>query len=604
MKKRIFAFLICILLLLSACSGDVLDPIITNAPEEFPTSELTAAPAAVSLAGYKVIRSEKAAQSIVSAAVDLKTKISEQAEGITISDDWYNKNAGDLPAEALEILVGETNRDESVELKNQLLENDFAVKYYPESRRIVILGGSDEATIKAISYFLEFCLKNGEIESSLSFLSAGQYTVTECILNGSPIAEYSLVIPNNSDDDEDYAAELISYTVAEKTGIRLETVKKSAASGKQILIGTAAQKTLAASEYCYGTDGGNVIICGEGGLVVKAARALLDELFPKGKAEVSLTLEEAKTIKFERAAYPTLTDFGTKPIALADQLNASIAVYDLAAGDPVLKYEFKPQTMKGFSLKGYGNRVDEARLRYSEKWGTYIMLFTSSSGYCGVASYPAEECLWQAELGGTSPHSIEYLPNGMVAVASSGGSAIENGFIRIYSAEKKNDAKYAEAKLTSAHAVLWDETREVLWAMGNTAIVAYEIGDDPSVPSMTKIASYGCNDMKGGHDLSAICGNDDQVWVGGNFVRIFDKTKGTIISNYPGSAQISAGSVKCICSFPDGDAALTVATKVYADHNTDRFKLFKFDSNNATSTTHVFEGRAFYKARSFLAAYN
>ncbi len=603
MKKRLFTFLICIVLLLSSCSGDVLDPIITIAPDEFPTSELTEAPTAVSLAGYKVVRPEKAAQLIVSAAVDLKTKISAQAEGVTISDDWHKADEN-LPAEALEILVGVTNRPESTEMKKELLEDDFAVKYFPESRRIVILGGSDEATLKAISYFLEFCLKNGEIESTLSFLSAGQYAVTECILNGSSIAEYSLVIPDKADADEKYAAELIEYTIAENTGIKLETVKQSAASGKQILIGAAAQKTLAAYEYSYGTAGGNVILCGEGGLVVKASRALLDELFPKGKAEVSLTLGEAKVLKFERATYPALNDFGAKPIALADQLNASIAVYDLAAGDPVLKYEFKPQTAKGFSLKGYGNRVDEARLRYSEKWGTYIMLFTSSSGYCGVASYPAEECLWEAELGGTSPHSIEYLPNGMVAVASSGGSAAEKGFVRVYSIAKKNNNKYAEKLLNGSHAVLWDETRDILWAMGYTEIVAYEVGNDPAAPSLRKIKSYGCNDMKGGHDFSAICGNEDQVWVGGGFIRIFDKTTGKLIDNYTGVAKIDSGSVKCICSFPDGDAALTVATKVYADHNTDRFKLFKFEGNDVTVTTHVFDGRAFYKARSFLASYN
>ncbi len=600
MKKRLFAFLVCIIMLLSSCSDDILDPIITNAPEEFPTSEITEAPSAISLAGYTVIRPEKAAESVISAAVELKGALADT----TIKDDWYNKNSGELPTEALEILVGNTNRPESISLKAELLEGDFAVKYFPESGRIALVGGSDEATLKAVAYFLEYCVKNGEIESTLSFLSAGQYAVTECIINGTPIEEYALVIPDKADADEKYAAELITNAVAEKTGIRLETVKQSAASGKQILIGTASGKTLSQSEYSYGTSDGNLILCGEGGLVVKAARNLLDELFPKGKPEISLTFGEAKTIRFERASYPALTDFGTKPIALADQLGASLAVYDLSSGDPVLKYEFKPQTSKGFSLKGYGNRVDEARLRYSEKWGTYIMLFTSSSGYCGVASYPAEECLWEAELGGTSPHSIEYLPNGTVAIASSGGSNTENGFIRLYSAEKKHDTKYAEKRLTSAHAVLWDETREVLWAMGSTAIVAYEVGSDPAAPSLTKIASYGCNDMKGGHDLSAICGNDDQVWVGGSFVRVFDKTTGTIISNYPGSSQVNAGSVKCICSFPDGDAALTVATGVYASHNTDRFKLFKFDGNNATPTTHVFDGRAFYKARSFLAAYN
>lgn len=591
------------MMLLSSCSGNVIDPIVTDASDELTSSELTEAPADVSLAGYKVVRSYKASSAMVTATVELKKTLAEVADGITIGDDWYKESEA-LPDEALEILVGETNRPESAEMKNGLLEGDYVVKYFPESRRIVIIGGSEEATVKAIEYFLEFCLNEGKIAYDLSYLSAGKYAVTSCMLEGSPISEYTVVIPDYADCDEKYAAELTVDKIAEKTGIKLAIEKMSKASGKGILIGRASGKTVASSEYICGSEGGNILLCGEGGLVVRAAREFTETLFPKGVSEVSVTLGSAKTLKFERAAYPELTDFGTKPIALADQLNASIAVYDLSAGDPVLKYEFKPQASKGFSLKGYGNRVDEARLRYSEKWGTYVILFTSSAGYCGVASYPAEECLWQVDLSGTSPHSIEYLPNGMIAIASSGGNSIENGFIRVYSAQKKNDVRYAEQQLTSAHAVLWDETREVLWAMGNSAIVAYEIGDDPAAPSMTKIAAYGCNDMKGGHDLSAIVGNDDQVWVGGSFVRIFDKTTGTIIENYTGEAQISSGSTKCICSFPDGDAALTVATKVYADHNTDRFKLFSFEGETVTLKTHIFDGRAFYKARAFFAEYN
>lgn len=605
MKNRILTLLVCIMLLLSSCSGDVLDPIVTMPQEELPTSEITEAPSSISLAGYKVIRSQKASNSIVTAAVEFKKTLESVAEGLTIGDDWYNKNAGELPAEALEILIGDTNRPESIELKETLLANDFAIKYFPESRRLAIIGGDDESTVKAISHFLEFCLQGGEIASDLSYLSAGQYAVTSCLLNGEPIEAYTLVIPDSADADENYAAELITNSILGKTGKKLSTVKLSKApSGKKILIGRAADVTAADSEYVFGVKNGNVILCGEGGLVVRAARDLIEGLFPKGQTETALTLGEAKTIKFERASYPALTDFGAKPIALADQKNASIAVYDISAADPVLKYEFVPQTSKGFSLTGYGHRVDEARLRYSEKWGTYIILFNSSSGYCGVASYPAAECLWEAELGGTSPHSSEYLPNGMVAIASSGGSAEEKGFIRVYSAENKKDQRYAEKLLRGAHAVLWDETREILWAMGYSDIVAYEIGNDPAAPTMTKIASYGCNDMKGGHDFSAICGDDDRVWVGGSFVGIFDKTTGKIDKNYAGSAQISTSSVKCICSFPDGTAALTVATKVYADHDTDRFKLFSFEGSKATAKTYTFDGRAFYKARAFLAEYN
>lgn len=605
MKKRIITLLVCIMLLLSSCSGDVIDPIVTMPQEELPTSEITEAPSSITLAGYKVIRSQKASNAIVTAAVEFKKTLESVADGLTIGDDWYNKNAGELPAEALEILVGDTNRPESIALKETLLADDFAIKYFPESRRLAIIGGDDESTMKAIAHFLEYCLQGSEIASDLSYLSAGQYAVTSCLLDDTAIENYTIVIPDSADADESYAAELITNRILGKTGKKLSTLKLSkVADGKKILIGRAADVSVADSEYVCGAKDGNVILCGEGGLVVRAARELLDMLFPKGQPEVSLTLGEAKTVKFERASYPALTDFGTKPIALADQMNASLAVYDLSSGEAVLKYEFIPQTSKGFSLKGYAHRIDEARLRYSEKWGTYLMLFTSSSGYCGVASYPAEECLFEAELGGTSPHSIEYLPNGMVAIASSGGSDSTKGFIRVYSAENKKDTKYAQKLLDGAHAVLWDETREILWAMGYSDIVAYEIGNDPAAPTMTKIAFYGCNDMKGGHDFSAICGDDDRVWVGGSFVGIFDKTTGKIDKNYAGSAQISTSSVKCICSFPDGTAALTVATKVYADHDTDRFKLFSFEGSKATAKTYTFDGRAFYKARAFLAEYN
>ena len=83
-----------------------------------------------------------------------------------------------------------------------------------------------------------------------------------------------------------------------------------------------------------------------------------------------------------------------------------------------------------------------------------------------------------------------------------------------------------------------------------------------------------------------------------------DKTTGKIDKSFAGSAQISTTSVKCICSFPDGTSALTVATKVYADHDTDRFKLFTVSGDKATAVTYTFDGRAFYKARAFIADYN
>ena len=247
------------MLFLSSCSGDVLDPIVTMPVEELPTSELTEAPSTISLAGYKVVRSDKASSAMVSATVEFKKTLEAIADGITIGDDWYNKNTGELPAEALEILVGDTNRPESAALKETLLADDFAIKYFPESRRLAIIGGDDDSTMKALSHFLEYCLQGSEIAADLSYMSAGQYAVTSCLLNGEPIEAYTLVIPDSADADENYAAELITNRILGKTGKKLATVKLSKApDGKKILIGRAADVSVADSEYACGAKNGNV----------------------------------------------------------------------------------------------------------------------------------------------------------------------------------------------------------------------------------------------------------------------------------------------------------------------------------------------------------
>ena len=142
MKTRIFALLICVIMLLSSCDGG--EHIAVESTDAVTTAEpATEAPSSISLSGYKVIRSQKASNAIVTAAVEFKKTLESVAEGLTIGDDWYNKNAGELPAEALEILIGDTNRPESIELKETLLADDFAIKYFPESRRLAIIGGDD-----------------------------------------------------------------------------------------------------------------------------------------------------------------------------------------------------------------------------------------------------------------------------------------------------------------------------------------------------------------------------------------------------------------------------------------------------------------------------
>ena len=110
--KRFFALIVCLMIAMTSCSDDILDPIVTDPASEFPTSELTTeAPSSVSLEGYKVIRSEHASEQMITATVNFKKKLETSVGGVTIGDDWH-KSGEALPEKALEILVGSTNRSE------------------------------------------------------------------------------------------------------------------------------------------------------------------------------------------------------------------------------------------------------------------------------------------------------------------------------------------------------------------------------------------------------------------------------------------------------------------------------------------------------------
>ena len=609
---RLFAaslLILSFLLPFSSCntqSGDA-DPEKSDSQVESTTdSEIT-----VSLDGYTVIRPEKASTAVLNSAKALFSKLKELNFNTDIGDDWI-RSVEDIPSSAKEILIGQTNREESSSAFKELAHNDYVIKYF-ESGRIVICGGSDGATQSAVEHFISTHLdtKKDLLSSEIYFKHTDKYEVENCTVNKNAISSYTLVIPKKATADEKYAAELIKNEIADRTGFNLTVIKDSEmpqSAGNLIIIGSTSMSPLSLltsdTSYVLGADGNNVIVCGNNGMTVYSARKFISSLFVKNSSTASLTLENSVEKKKDEHTLPSLDELGKYPVALADQKNACIAVYDLSpvksGGEPSLKWEFTPTKANGFNAdKTYGNRVDEARLRYSEKHSSYVVGFTSSSGYVGLASYPEGKCLWEVKLSSTSPHTIEYLPNGLVAVACSGGSDTSKGFVRLYNIESST---YAEAKLVSAHGLLWDDDREILWALGGKEIVAYDIGNNVKSPALSPVSFYGTSSVKGGHDMSAIPDKPNTLWISGSSVWQFNMSTGELSSSYDGNEIISEGSVKCICSFPDGSVIRTKATGVYADHNTDTLSLYFFVDGNAKKDV-VFEGRAFYKSRVFLPAY-
>ncbi|MBO5221028.1 MAG: hypothetical protein J6C26_01810 [Clostridia bacterium] len=311
-------------------------------------------------------------------------------------------------------------------------------------------------------------------------------------------------------------------------------------------------------------------------------------------------------------------------LAITDQLNDAIVVIDLDAENPssdaaivwqwtVYDHKDMPATHR----KLCANRLDDVRLRVCDAWGGAVVGVTSSSGLVALVEYPSGKCLFSADMKGYGPHSIEILPNGLIAVAASGNGDNSKAVLRIYSATSKDDTNFVEVPLASAHGVLWDPRQEVLWALGSPELNQYTVGGTRQAPTLTLKKKANIK-FGGGHDLSVMFNNPDVMWLTGSNVAQYNKTTDSITYEYDGKADINKGNVKSINTFPDGVTAMTIAdTKnTTAKHNTDKIRVFRYVEEGGTKVYKyteiwfdVFDGdncdteRDFYKVRAFIADY-
>ena len=128
-----------VLMLLSSCS-----------------SEAATAPMTVVAEGgvckYTVVRGDVSSAAETAAAVKLRRSI-EEATGaeVKITTDWEKE--GIQQRTDYEILVGRTNREESISAEAEVGDRDFIIRV--DGTRIVLLGSDDTYTGYAVDYFIE-----------------------------------------------------------------------------------------------------------------------------------------------------------------------------------------------------------------------------------------------------------------------------------------------------------------------------------------------------------------------------------------------------------------------------------------------------------------
>lgn len=250
------------------------------------------------------------------------------------------------------------------------------------------------------------------------------------------------------------------------------------------------------------------------------------------------------------------------PVILTDIRQGRILVVDIDEKDPLRKprWEWYPTEELGWkttrdSLK---EALSEVKVRYSHYHKSQVVLFCSSRGNVGMIAYPQGKCLWE-DMVGVSPHAIELLPNGDIAVAASGGGIEEKG--RVHYLTLTEDGSYKQAwefVLYGAHGVVYDPKENLLWASGTNDVLALTLGGE-QIPNRGATIPCGY-----GHDLMQDLCDPDILWVSPSpVVYQFSKSQNEILEEYPNSDVLHPLlRAKGITSFPDG----TVVWVAYGHH--------------------------------------
>ncbi len=166
----VFLFLVMLLSMMSACGGGGAEEKGTSAvPDRSPLEGYEGEWLTIYEGGvteFSVVRPEdNASDTLIAQAVKLRQYFTDDlGAGIAITTDFVRRGE-EPPTDTKELLVGATNRAESVAAKKTIRYGDFIIKI--EKNRAVILGGSDLMTGAAVDCFIKYFIKTTENENGL-----------------------------------------------------------------------------------------------------------------------------------------------------------------------------------------------------------------------------------------------------------------------------------------------------------------------------------------------------------------------------------------------------------------------------------------------------
>ena len=201
-------------------------------------------------ARYVIIRPESCSNDVKDAAMALKNALSDAiGESISVKEDYLY---GDSQPDQYEILIGQTNRDESLAAIAGLKYNDYTVAIAGD--KLVITAYTDENLLVAVEYVKGLIENAGEcveFKESDQKTVVAEYQLDQVKFGETSLEGYSIVYPSKGGSVIESYAYQLQAKVLELSGILLPVKKDTKdETDKEILLGNTnreASKAIKAS---------------------------------------------------------------------------------------------------------------------------------------------------------------------------------------------------------------------------------------------------------------------------------------------------------------------------------------------------------------------
>ncbi len=265
-------------------------------------------------------------------------------------------------------------------------------------------------------------------------------------------------------------------------------------------------------------------------------------------------------------------------VAMANQTTKKIQVFNINTGNmntPVWEYNITVGGVSGFKYRNVA------------PYGDVILVTVGTKAE--MASVDTKEIIWQTSNTPGNSHSIDILPNGIIAVGGTVGHCVN-----FYDLNGADPTKVLYSlPLQHAHGVLWDPEYNVLWVTGGSDLWALDVklNADGTV-TVTKIADmcFTTPDTDT-HDLQPYGGDNNKLIVSTHkYIYVFDKETKEF------TVLVTQNDVKGVGILPDGDLVYIYPDGLEELWNSTWINRIEPGSEGAPTQIHSDQGR-FYKLR-------